>query len=501
MKKTLELHPFLIAFYPVLYLYSVNVHQLSISVILVPLVVLGVIALLLLMGGMRILGNSGKAALCVSVFFLWFFSYSAVRSMIVFEIAGLQVYRHRVFILIWTVVLLLSLILVLRVRLNYAKISKALNIFAVLLILFPLWTIITNRNNHSTSLRSNIASQRNKSINLSARTDTLPDIYYIILDAYTGQKALKQYLDFDNSEFVQYLRGKGFFVAEESHSNYAWTSLLMASSLNMDYLPTTVSNKVPNTLTVDSTVSEYELIVNNKVVDFLQSKGYRFIDLSIWANQLYVRLSRYPSEYVTTDFNLLLLKLTILDRPLVENYILGQVKRERTLRKFNDLKEVPDNTGPVFVYAHLLIPHHPYVFDRYGNLPPFHKMMAEAALEKDMYLEQLLFTNKKLEETIDVILTKSRRRPIIVVQGDHGAYQLAEGEDANAKLRMSILNAYYLPPAGEKLLYDNITPVNTFRVIFNACFGKDYMLLPDHSFFSKMNSYRQLVDVTPILRE
>ena len=501
MKNTLPLHPFLIAIYPVLFLYSENIRQLSVSVVLVPLVFFGVSALILLLIGKRFLGNSERAALCVSIFFVWLFSYSVVRSTIAFEIAGMQLYRHMYFILIWTAVLLISLLLAVKVLLDYVKISKVLNIFAVLLILFPFLTITSDRYNQSTSPGSKAAPLRNGDISLSVRTDTLPDIYYIILDSYTGQKALKQYLDFDNSSFVHFLRSKGFFVAEDSHSNYAWTDLSVASTLNMDYLPTTPKSRASDTLQVDGTVSEYDLIRNSRARDFLESLGYKFVDLSIWSNQLFVTSNDYLYEYFTNDFNLSLLQMTILDRPLVENYILARVKRERILRTFDDLRSVVDAQGPVFVYAHFLIPHHPYVFDRTGNMHPFYLPRTENGSEKNRYLEQLLYANKEMEKTIDVILTKSTRIPIIVVQGDHGADQLGEGELVNARMRMSILNAYYLPDKGKKALYETITPVNTFRVIFNTYFGANLPLLPDEAFFSKNEPNPKLINITPLLRQ
>jgi hypothetical protein len=48
---------------------------------------------------------------------------------------------------------------------------------------------------------------------------------------------------------------------------------------------------------------------------------------------------------------------------------------------------------------------------------------------------------------------------------------------------MSNLNVYFLPGA-EKSLYPTITPVNTFRVIFNNYFGQNLQLLKDVSLYS-----------------
>jgi hypothetical protein len=49
--------------------------------------------------------------------------------------------------------------------------------------------------------------------------------------------------------------------------------------------------------------------------------------------------------------------------------------------------------------------------------------------------------------------------------------------------RMKILNVYYLPGVDEGL-YATITPVNSFRVVFNHYFGQAYEMLDDISFYS-----------------
>jgi hypothetical protein len=65
---------------------------------------------------------------------------------------------------------------------------------------------------------------------------------------------------------------------------------------------------------------------------------------------------------------------------------------------------------------------------------------------------------------------------VIILQGDHGWGN-------TPSLKMYILNAYYLPGASNAV-YPMITPVNTFRTIFNAYFGGNYELLPDISYYS-----------------
>jgi hypothetical protein len=77
-----------------------------------------------------------------------------------------------------------------------------------------------------------------------------------------------------------------------------------------------------------------------------------------------------------------------------------------------------------------------------------------------------------------IIIEKSSTPPVIILQGDHGPAQL---EKEN---RMGILNAYYFSTK-QDALYSTITPVNTFRVVFNTFFGTDLEMLPDTSYYSK----------------
>ena len=64
---------------------------------------------------------------------------------------------------------------------------------------------------------------------------------------------------------------------------------------------------------------------------------------------------------------------------------------------------------------------------------------------------------------------------------------------------MSIFNAYYLPDQNTDLIYDSITPVNSFRLILNAHFNANYELLEDKSYFSDYVHPHNFTDVTEIL--
>jgi hypothetical protein len=140
--------------------------------------------------------------------------------------------------------------------------------------------------------------------------------------------------------------------------------------------------------------------------------------------------------------------------------------------------------SPKFVFAHLVIPHWPYVFLPNGGYVPgggdingflIGKTPSEGLVG---YPRSMAFINRAMIQVVDQIIARSKAPPVIIIQGDHGAFRFDDPSQ-----RVTILNAYYLPGA-KAVLYPTITPVNTFRIVLNSYFGQDYPLLPDVSRFS-----------------
>jgi hypothetical protein len=111
-------------------------------------------------------------------------------------------------------------------------------------------------------------------------------------------------------------------------------------------------------------------------------------------------------------------------------------------------------------------------------------------IDRQAYVREVDALNEVVLSTIDGILKNSRTTPIIIIQGDHGPasamfeYQESIGGSADytevpdnvVEERAGILNAYYGPDDFLAQLYPSISPVNSFRVVFN------YLLEPDLEF-------------------
>ena len=64
--------------------------------------------------------------------------------------------------------------------------------------------------------------------------------------------------------------------------------------------------------------------------------------------------------------------------------------------------------------------------------------------------------------------------------GDHGTM----GSTEKPERRLANLGTYYVNDETKALLYKDITPVNSIRIILNQYFGTDYPLLEDISYYN-----------------
>ena len=504
-KKLFVIHPFLFAIFPIASLYSANIHEASLADTLLPMAIMLVLTLLLLSLSMLILRDKNKAAIIVSFFLVLFFSFGHVYDKISgWQIGTFVIGRHRYLLPVWCMLLAFCAYFIIRTHRKLHNLTSILNVIASCLVVIPLISIgIYEVKTRPIWKQEYKTITENEEIDIAlGNPDVLRDIYYIILDGYASSSTLQEVFNYDNHEFTDYLTEKDFYVAFESRCNFASTFLSLLSSLNMkyiDYLGKKISLK-----SRDRRVA-IEMVRNNKVMNLLKSKGYMFVHFQTRADATehnkYADLE-FKYGYWNTEYWVVLMRTTMA-RPFLAPQVASE-HRERTLGTFSKLAELYKINGPKFILAHIICPHPPYIFGPNGEkaVRPYHKTISE---EKELYVNQLIFVNKKIKELVDEILSKSEVAPIIIFQADHGSYVLL-GETTNdtwdhptdemLRERMRILNAYYLPDGANSLLYKSITPVNTFRLIFNYYFGANFELLDDRSYFSSYKYPYKYIDVT-----
>ena len=496
MKRPLVIHPFLLAMFPVVYLLENNLDMVLISQAMVPsAVVLGFTALALFLLTAA-LGDVRKAGLVVSIFLVLFFSYGHVFDVIQ-DAMGDQPGSgpgHGYLLAAWAMMFAICAYLAVRTR-GEARWTRVLNLVAIVLIAPSLigigvYEVRARRINQSSVVR---AADTIEITPGAEDVEDRPDIYYIILDRYASSSTLKEHFDFDNSEFIDYLASKGFYVAAESRANYPKTFQSLASSLNMTHL-TYLTDELGRETSARRPV--YGMLQDYQVWRFLKARGYRFMHFgSSWEPTRYNRYADVNFSVYPAEFSMMLYQTTVLEPIGVGLGVFDQREMERraTLRKLDKIADVARAERPTFVFAHVLLPHAPYLFGPEGERVT--EEQEEARTEAENYLNQLAFTNGKVRGLVDEILSRPERPPIIILQADEGPFipfldefggdgtdwrQLSDGA---VRTHMRILNAYYLPDADpEEILYPSVTPVNTFRILFDHYFGTDYGLLTDESY-------------------
>lgn len=492
MEEKKAYYHWLYALFPVIYLYSYNIEEVIPKEVFLPLVA-SFLAGILLWGIYRLfVRNPQKTALLTFLTLFMVFTFGHVLNIIGYSQSN-QANRNVYLVFLWIAVFIGLSILAIITRKNMNTLTRLLNVFILLLFLISVGKVVLF---HAIPVKIPVPDRTLtdtlRGVDAIEKND-LPDIYYLIFDRYAGVNTLKEYFHFDNKEFISYLEGKGFYLASDSLCNYPETYLSLSSSLNMQFQDYLLREGPVRKSVI------YRVMEDFKVWRLLKSAGYRYLHFGSWWGP--TKINRYADVNFRSksvldwnqDFMVKVLESTIFSG-FFKGTIAAQKEQQLILETFDKLAEVPFMEGPKFVFAHILLPHRPFWFDAGGeSLKP---ALRKKRTNDENYLNQLKFTNMKIMWLVSEILEKSSNPPVIVIQSDEGPRE----KDISARnmrrkytnryqrrrirrmMRYNILNSYYLPGIEIAALYSHITPVNSFRVIFNHYFGTDFELLEDKSY-------------------
>lgn len=508
-RQPFPIYPFLFAIASVLSLVAANVAEMELTNALRTLVACLLLSGLLLLLSRLCFRNWHKAAFFTVVIELVFVSYGQVFDLLKNSSFGSSLAHHRFLIIASLVIIGVAVFVCIKMK-NPFRWTQTLNLMTAIFLILPAYQIASVKIGDliNKQQQTNLVSTNQKDLHLQAQEN--PDVYYIILDSYTRGDALLSDFQFDNTDFLTKLRHMGFYVADCSRSNYAHTRLSLASSMNLDYLQNlgldfSSANLDVGVLTpfIKNSLVQTELAkLGYKTVAF--QTGYPFTDLKNADYFINTGSSQFFSRYLES-FEYLFLQNSafriILDTQtkFVDRYIstLGLLHADYRIRiqnVFKDLPQVAEIKGPKFVFVHLDIPHHPFVFLPDGSVnpdPSYYPPLLSPGGEIGRlgYVNQVQYVNLMMISVIEGIFKNSTNPPVIILQGDHGL---------NGDNRVKILNAIYLPDGGFKDFYPSISPVNTFRVVFNNYFGTNLPLLDDKTYYSVSEAKMafQLMDET-----
>jgi hypothetical protein len=528
-------YPFIFGLYPLLFLYARNFYEVSPETLIMPVVIITLLIGAVLAVSRRFFGDMSKAGVFTAAFAVFFFSYAQISGVIYdlrVEVHGSIIGPNKVVFPLAVISLAALAFYLKRTKRLMVSAARLMNASCVALLFFFVTEIspkVVNIFGLDTRFDSGVPVS---TVTAKGSAQADPDIYLIVLDAYARSDVMKSGYGYDNSDFIERLKKNGFYVADKSSSNYNATIHSLYSIFNFEYLPFAQKTHGMGGMAPGEGKKAkikgikdalYGGVGHNKVFEFLKKRGYTVVTISSLDFPFLRVMSDRYMEYtsVLSSFQYKMIENTPLGLVLRVNKPFWDMVAKAHRKKINYVFDALERSRefdiktPMFVYAHIYAPHSPFVFDADGSkletdvrlyTYEWPDTRQEGIREKcvEAYAKQARYVTARTEGCIEAILKGRDGRPVvIIVQGDHGSRVDLDWGDLERGDPMDffcILNAYRMPGAGDKGLYSGITPVNSFRVIFNNYFGTDLPLIEDKNYVLNWNGFT-LHDYTDKLRE
>ena len=528
--KSKKIHPFLVAIFPILIIYSQNIGRVEIEELFLPVIIIVGLTIGLYYFLKSILKNENKSAIIVTLILITLFSYGHIYYLLNdVMIDEFDIGRNRYLIPAFGLALGISIFFIIRAGRVFDNATSILNVISIVFIIVAISNValvgaeITSCDKCSNQElfyeTRDFSGYFEPHKFLISENQELPDVYYLILDEYTRNDALIEYHDFSNHEFTEFLENKGFHIAKNSFANYPMSVQSIPATMNMNYinfLADEIGTEVRNYKPLNE--KNYGLYPNNMVIKNFKEMDYKIITFNTFAlhlheNPLSDEVFCHRDKFLLDNRLVDVLARTSIFGYYVERWAEGEL-RQATLCAFENF----GNAGnvfdePVFVWAHIMLPHPPWIFGPNGEeITPGKPLLITDNPEfrdsgwepKMQYVQQVQFANKKTIEAVENIL-ENNKNAIIIIQGDHGTawdtnWMDPSKDDAWQRLRN--FDAIYFPDEDKRVqLNDDRTLVNTFRIVFNSYFGSDYEMLENKMYWGWNAKPYYFEEMTQHLRE
>jgi len=492
-------HHLIFALLPVLFLFLDNIHEIPFDDILFPLLISFLIVVIPWLFLKKFIGER-KSAVILSLIILLVMIFAFVRSELIYhEIVEIRFLTKNIILIpIFSIIAIFGVFYIKRKNFS-SNITSILNVVSITVISMIILNFGIFYMENDLSFQE---SQKLLDVSIFEANDSIqkPDVYLLLLDAYSGDITLKNDFEFDNFEFYEQLTERGFLVQKDSLSNYPNTALSMPSIMNMNYLD--FLSKLQGEESKDLRLAQ-QLWKENKVMQVFHANEYQIYSFHGRSGSSSDMVSENFCKY-EFDLNpelmgalvghyvpISLVRITFLETQHYDTITCALDTMINFEKKTDD---------PIYVHMHIRFPHPPLVFDSDGNKidEPISTNRFDSEL-KDAYLQQLIFANKKTIEIVDSIKQKNSDA-IIIVMSDHGGrfgvnwYDPSEIDYFRA---LSNLNAVYFP--GKDHFSMDISPVNLFRIIFNLYFESDYDILEEKQIWYVPEKPFNHTDITEII--
>jgi hypothetical protein len=448
--------------------------------------------------------NPHKRALIALMWTIWFAGFGLFIAALA-QVRVRSLTDARIALPLWTLFAIGATRAITKAQRPLKPISQIANTGAVILVLLLPLSLIGGVHTSARDWQPGPMPETH----MADTPQALPDIYYVVLDAYSGERSLRTEYGFDNRFFEDSLRALGFFVPRAARSNYASTFLALAAALNWEYLDTL--HRIPPDAH-DRTLA-YRMIEDSRTARLLRSLGYRIIFFPTpygatarnrLADQVIPPAPRTPPR-LGTEFGVVWLNTTPVPATVQIWCAIAACNSgtmpfrpespDFMLWKFRALAELRQQPGPKFVLAHLLVPHEPYMFSpTCGTKPLRWQPAVDGEDDRRMrgeYVEQVQCVNRQVLLLVSQLLADPGRTPIIMLQADHGNARFPFGRPppidqisrAQLQERTDVFAAYRIP--GDMHAFsDTIGPVNAVRLMLRTQFGVALPQLEERTYYS-----------------
>jgi hypothetical protein len=474
-KKTWVAHPFILSCLPVLILFAFNVHEILVRDIILPITI-SIAVSIISWFALRYFLKGIKAGLVISTLILLFVIYGNVLHLLQLNDNTINQFLASHFVLgpIFLTIGIFAILFFIKTK-AFTELNSIFNVIAItiigILILNAAVFYVSDPidNNYSKYIEIPITSKN---------IEEKPNIVVLLFDEFAGKKQLKNDFNHDLIPFERDLQKRGFQIPKNSFSNYPNSALSIPSFMNMNYLDF-LTELEPDSKNMRVSI---QLEEQNNVMKILKSYGFKittfyggfddgveipasspYVDEKLCGSDLLKINAELKRNFVTTYLPLGFFHNTFLISDKVEcisNYIINYKS---------------DTTQPHYIHAHFRLPHDPFMYDSEGNHIDIKKND-----DKQAYLEQVLFAEKKIIELVDSIQKRSPET-VIILLSDHGFRGDIDWEnpsDENIIRGFNNISALYFPDKNIELP-NKLSLVNIFRIFFNEYFEADYELLED----------------------
>ena len=458
-------HTLMFACVPTLFLFAHNRHFIPSSQLAWPLFVSIVGSLLLWVAGSLMLRSAVAAALLVTplVFAVQTYGllYEAVASVVQRgSTAHLITLSSVTLILAVTLALWAVAVVSWRRKTRLAAFTRALNRTGLFLVCLNLALAVE----FSGPQPESPYSASSPTFGSRTLVGPRPDVYSLIVDQYASSSEMAAQYNGDAGELEQWLEARGFRIARQATSRFTATARSLDALLNMgpsrtdENLKDSSDVRWSRQIGLEFTTSERFCggIRESKVMATFRSIGYRIVNIGSWFDC--TRYNIHADENVNVygwglseELSALAVQASIV-RPLWAGDNEGL--RKGILRQFDVFGEQRTGTGPTLVFAHVISPHAPYVFDREGNQPAHLD-------EKELYRGQHQFITSKIKEVVGRILSRPGPRPVILIQSDHGGKI-----HRDPQFGYRVFSAMHLPGDDDSEWRDDLRLEDTFKLVF-----------------------------------